>query len=128
MVAGTFVSTLKDLRRRGFNTEIFTEELLEELFNSLKMKRISKEAVPYILELISYEKLSLEKAIEKSGLKALTEEDLKRIIEDVFKKYPKLVKERKESALMGELMKITRGRIDGKIVAKALKESLDKLH
>jgi Glu-tRNA(Gln) amidotransferase subunit E-like FAD-binding protein len=125
LVANTFVSTLKDLRRRGFNVD-FSEEFLQELFSSLD-KKISKEAIPTILEIAAKENIGLEEAVARSGLKALSEKELENIVKEVFRKYPKLVKEKKESALMGEVMKVVRGQVDGKLVAKVLKESLDKL-
>ncbi|NIM47009.1 MAG: Glu-tRNA(Gln) amidotransferase subunit GatE [Candidatus Aenigmarchaeota archaeon] len=126
LVANTFISTIKDLRRRGFKTEILTEEQFSELFLSVNNKIISKEAIPDILEILCKEKVSVKHAIEKTGLKSLTEEQLKELIREIFKKYPKLVKEKRISALMGEVMKEVRGKIDGKTVAKTLKEELKK--
>jgi Glu-tRNA(Gln) amidotransferase subunit E-like FAD-binding protein len=124
LVAGTFTSTIKDLRRRGFETEFLSEEHFNELFSSLDKKLISKEAIPNVLEIICKEKISVKEAIGKSGLKALSEEQLREIIRKIFAKYPQLVKEKKVSALMGEVMKETRGKIDGKTVSKVLNEEL----
>jgi Glu-tRNA(Gln) amidotransferase subunit E-like FAD-binding protein len=127
LVAGIFTSTIKDLRRRGFETEFLTEEHFNELFSSLDKKLISKEAIPNVLEIICKEKISVKEAIGKSGLKALSEEQLRIIIRKIFAKCPDLVKEKKISALMGEIMKETRGKIDGKTVSKVLSEELKRL-
>jgi Glu-tRNA(Gln) amidotransferase subunit E-like FAD-binding protein len=124
LVANTLISTIKDLRRRGFETETLGEEHFNELFSSLDKKLISKEAIPNVLEIICKEKTSVKEAIGKSGLKALSEEQLREIIRKIFVKYPDLVKEKKISALMGEVMKIVRGSVDGKTVSKALNEEL----
>jgi glutamyl-tRNA(Gln) amidotransferase subunit E len=124
LVASAFTSTIKDLRRRGFETDILSEEHFNELFSSLDKKLISKEAIPNILEIICKERISVKEAIGKSGLKALDEKQLKEIIRKIFVKYPDLVKEKKVSALMGEIMKETRGKIDGKTVSKVLNEEL----
>jgi Glu-tRNA(Gln) amidotransferase subunit E-like FAD-binding protein len=126
LVASAFTSTIKDLRRRGFETEILSEEHFNELFSSLDKKLISKEAIPDVLEIICKEKISVKEAIGKSGLKALDEKQLKEIIRNIFVKYPQLVKEKKVSALMGEVMKIVRGAVDGKTVSKVLNEELNR--
>lgn len=121
MVANTFTSVIKDLRRQGYEIDL-EEKDFEKLFKAVKNKKISKEAIPEILEIICKEKISMEQALEKR--KGLTENELRNIIKDIFKKHPDLVKEKRISALMGEIMKITRGKIDGKTVMKTLKEEL----
>ena len=126
LVASAFTSTIKDLRRRGFETEILNEEHFNELFSSLDKKLISKEAIPNVLEIICKEKISVKEAIGKSGLKALDEKQLKEIIRKIFAKYPDLVKEKKISALMGEVMSNVRGAVDGKTVSKVLNEELNR--
>jgi len=125
IVANTFISVIKDLRRRGFETEFLIEEHFEDLFSFLNKKQISKEAIPNVLEIVCKEKVSASESIEKSGLRALKEEELKKIIRKIFEKYPHLVKEKKISALMGEVMKVVRGAVDGKTVFKLLKEELE---
>jgi Glu-tRNA(Gln) amidotransferase subunit E-like FAD-binding protein len=124
LVAGAFTSTIKDLRRRGFETEILSEEHFEDIFSSLKKKTISKEAVPNILEVVCKEKISVKGAIEKSGFKAMDEGQLKIIVRKTLAKYPNLVKEKKTSALMGEIMREVRGKISGEVVSKVLNEEL----
>jgi len=124
LVASAFTSTIKDLRRRGFETEILSEEHFNELFSSLDKKLISKEAIPNVLEIICKEKISFKEAIGKSGFKALNEEQLRTIVRKVLAKHPNLVKEKRTSALMGEVMKEVRGKINGEVVSRVLKEEL----
>jgi Glu-tRNA(Gln) amidotransferase subunit E-like FAD-binding protein len=126
LVASTLTSTTIDLRRQGCDTEILTEKHFEDLFSSVKEQKISKEAIPNILEIVCKDRISVKEALEKSGLKALNENELRRIIKKIFEKHPNLVKEKKISALMGEVMKETRGKIDGKTVSKTLNEELGK--
>jgi Glu-tRNA(Gln) amidotransferase subunit E-like FAD-binding protein len=123
LVASTLTSTTVDLRRQGFEID-FTEEQFDDVFSSVKKRIISKEAIPDILQIVSKDKISVDEAIKKTGLKSLTEEELRKIIRKILKKHPDLVKEKKASALMGEIMKEVRGRISGKIVSKVLKEEL----
>ncbi|MEM5872242.1 MAG: Glu-tRNA(Gln) amidotransferase subunit GatE [Candidatus Aenigmatarchaeota archaeon] len=122
LVANTFISTIKDLKRKGFVFDLKEEEF-EELFSNIN-KKISKEAIPTVLEIACKEKISIKDAIEKSGLKFLSEDELRKLIRKVFEKNPNLVKEKRVSALMGEIMKEVRGSVDGKIVFKVLNEEL----
>ena len=126
LVANTFTSTIKDLSRKGIDTSGLSEENFEELFSSVKNKKISKEAIPDVLESVCKDKISVSKAIAKSGLKALDKEQLRKIIRKIFEKYPELVKEKRFSPLMGEIMKEVRGKIGGDVVSKVLKEELDR--
>jgi len=125
-VANTFTSVIKDLRRRGFDIETLTEQHFEDLFSSVDKKIISKEAIPNVLENVCKEKISVKEAIGKSGLKALDEKQLREVIRKVFSRYPQLVKEKKISALMGEVMKEVRGKIAGEVVSKVLNEELGR--
>ena len=59
------------------------------------------------------------------GLESMTESELRKIIRDVIKRNPELAREKRISPLMGDVMKLVRGRIDGKIVARVLQEELE---
>jgi glutamyl-tRNA(Gln) amidotransferase subunit E len=125
LVASTLTSTVTDLRRKGFATERLTAEHFSAVFAAVRQRTISKEAIPPVLEVLCAEPdLSVTAAIERIGLKALTKAQLREIIVKVFRKHPQLVKARRRSALMGEVMRIVRGRIAGKIVAQVLAEEL----
>ena len=123
LVANTVTSTVKDLSRQGLETE-FDENNFNNLFSAVKKKEISKEAIPNILEIIAKNKVSVEDAIKKSGLKGMTESELRRIVKNVITKHPDLVEQKRISPLMGIVMKEVRGRISGKTVAKVLNEEV----
>ncbi|MHA2339931.1 MAG: Glu-tRNA(Gln) amidotransferase subunit GatE [Candidatus Hodarchaeales archaeon] len=115
MVANTFTSVIKDLRRQGKEIDL-NEKDFEKIFKAVKSKKISKEAIPKIL---------ISKSIDEELKKEkISESELKNIIKNIFKEYPDLVKEKRESALMGEVMKKVRGKVDGQTVSKLLKEEL----
>jgi Glu-tRNA(Gln) amidotransferase subunit E-like FAD-binding protein len=127
LVANTFISILKDLRRRGLEIESLDYNDFKYLFDSIKKRTISKEAIPEVLEIACKDNIPVEKAIKKSGLRAITERELKEIIRKVFEKNPELVKRKYFSALMGEIMKEVKGRIPGKTVSELLKRELEKV-
>lgn len=122
MVANTFTSVLKDLKRRGFDTSNINESDFEKIFSAVKNGNTSKEAIPEILERVCTG-ASVESIIKE--LRPLSEQELKKIIRKIFSSYPHLVKEKRVSALMGEIMKEVRGRIDGKTVAKIFNQELE---
>ena len=126
LVANTLTSIIKDLRRRGINTSNVSEEILDEIFSSVSKKTISKEAIPGVLEIVCKGGVSVKDAVGKSGLKAMSEDDLRTLVRKVFAKYTDMVKEKKCSPLMGEVMKEVRGKIGGDVVSKVLKEELGK--
>ena len=127
LVAGTITSTIKEISRKdAVDTSCISETVLEDTFSSVKDKKISKEAIPNILESVCTNNISVGQAITKSGLKAMDEEQLRKVIRKIFEKYPNLVKDNKFSPLMGEVMKEVRGKIGGKTVSKVLKEELNK--
>jgi len=124
LVANVFTSTLKDLSRKGIDISNLSEENFYNIFSAIKNRKISKEAIPDVLEVACKDNVSVVEAISKAGLKAMDEEQLRKIIRKVFEKYPNLVKEKRFSPLMGEVMKEVRGKIGGDIVSKVLKEEL----
>jgi glutamyl-tRNA(Gln) amidotransferase subunit E len=125
LIANMITSILKDLRRNGIKTENITEEHLLQILEMEKKKSIAKELIPGLLEsLAKNPSLDVKQAVDKMGIKSMTEKELDKIIDDVFKKNPKLVEEKKTGALMGDVMKIVRGRISGKIVAKKVSQRL----
>ena len=123
LVATTLTSTIKDLKRKGFKVENLKDEHFEKVFEAVKEKKISKEAIPVILEKWC-ENPGLR--LEQMGITAITEKELREVVKEVFEKYPQLVKDKRISALMGEVMKEVRGRIDGATVARVVKEMMER--
>ncbi len=125
LVATTLVSIIKDLRRRGVKVENITDNHMEGVIQAVKLNKTAKESIPGLLETLAGKpSLTAGEAILELGAGALTEQQLRSIVKGVFEKYPQLVKDRKQGALMGEVMKEVRGKCDGGMVAKVLREML----
>jgi Glu-tRNA(Gln) amidotransferase subunit E-like FAD-binding protein len=121
LVATTLTSTLKDLRRKGFDTSKITEGHFERVFEAVKQGQVSKEAIPVMLE--RWCELP-DLPVEQMGITAMTEDQLKQVIDEVFERFPQLVKDRRTGALMGEVMRVARGTCDGGMIARVVKEKL----
>lgn len=73
---------------------------------------------------------SVEEAVVSLGLRTMSDDELKALVEKVIAENEKLVQERGErsfSVLMGIIMKDFRGRVDAAQVSKVLKERLKRI-
>lgn len=118
--ASIFVNTLPDLRRRGVNVDGLPDSVFRELIVVLEKKDVSKEAVPGILEACASQKIKAADAIEKLGLKAVSEKEALTIV----RRTVKANKGASMGAVMGLVMKELRGRIDGRTVARLVKKEM----
>ncbi len=128
LVASTLLETMVSLRRDGLDVSRIDEKVLTDLFSSLHEGKIAKEVIPEILRL-ACRGLTVEQAIKELGLKPLTEEEVRKIVIQAIKERENLIKERGMNAmkpLMGVVMRIVRGKVDGSIVARILREELQK--
>jgi glutamyl-tRNA(Gln) amidotransferase subunit E len=63
------------------------------------------------------------------GLSTADEDEVKKVVGSIISKHQSLIAERGEAAfspLMGEVMKELRGRADGELVSRVLREELDR--
>ncbi|MBI4015875.1 MAG: Glu-tRNA(Gln) amidotransferase subunit GatE [Candidatus Aenigmarchaeota archaeon] len=123
LIASVLTNTIKDLRRKGIPVESIQDSQLRELLSALELKKIAKEAVPQLLEKLSR---NPEMPLSTLPMQQFSEEDLRKLVKKVFQKWPALVGEKKFPALMGEVMKEARGKIDGAVVKTVLEEELNK--
>ncbi|MFX1316569.1 MAG: Glu-tRNA(Gln) amidotransferase subunit GatE, partial [Promethearchaeota archaeon] len=131
IVFTTLLETTTALRREGKEVENITDANFKEIFFDLKNKKIGKEAIEDIMIIkADFPNLTIEQAKEKLNIEIISLGDLKNIIEEIVKKNKDLIKEREMRAigpLMGEVMKKVRGKIDGAIVSKELRNSIKKI-
>ena len=85
------------------------------MLSAFYKEKITKDAIEEVLAEICKGQ-STEKAISK--YKALTKEDIRKVITDIIKKQPKLKENQK--ALMGVAMQQLRGKADGKMIAEVV--------
>jgi glutamyl-tRNA(Gln) amidotransferase subunit E len=128
VIASVLVDLPVRLAREGVPEGVLGEQLLVETLRAVDSGRIAKEAAPDVLRKVGRgESKSVQEAIESLGLSPMTQAEVEAEIVLVLKEESKLISERGElafSPLMGEVMKRTRGRADGKLVSKLLREML----
>ena len=131
VIIRTLLNTFSELEKEGINTGSVDEKTLVNIFSGLSLGKYSKEAIPVLLKhLILNPNTCIDEAIKACKL-FIT--DLKEV-EDVVKK---IVQEKKDfvkqkgfdaiNPLMGEVMKVLRGRVDGKTINDILKKEIGKI-
>lgn len=128
-VASTLAYTLKELKREGCDTDKLKIHTLKDTFNLLEDGKISKEAIAPILKGVCIEDISPEEAAHKFDLMMLSRDEIENVIDDIISSNAKIVEDRGMGAigpLMGMVMKRLKGKADGKLVNKFLKDRLNR--
>ena len=129
-IAVFLTETIKALKRDGIAVEKISENQIREIFKSLSLGEITKEALPEIVAwLAKNEGKSLKEAVENLGLKTLSIEELEKLIDDIMARNKSLVEKGVSKAfgpLMGIVMKEVRGKADAELVSGLIKKKLEK--
>ena len=130
-VASVLVSDLRDLRREGIDVSIFDEDKLVEVFSLLEEGKISKDAIKDLMIAVS-EKPDADVAeiAEEANLTLLSEDAVRDIIHEIATQNESMIKERQMGAmgpLMGMSMKKLKGKADGSLVNKIVREEIQNL-
>ncbi len=127
LVATTLLETLKSIRRDGLDSDSIKNSHLRDLFEFIHKGEIAKEAIEDVLRTIAETpSISVADAKGKLELEAVSLVELDKTIKEIIAKNEVLIKEKGDRALkplMGEVMKIMRGKIDGKVVHDKLQEA-----
>lgn len=131
VVASTLVADLRDLKREGIDVSIFNEEKLIDIFKLLEENKISKDAIKNLMVAVSKNPSEdVEKIANDANLILLSEEEVISIIHDIATQNESMIKERQMGAmgpLMGMSMKKLKGKADGSLVNKIVREEIQKL-
>jgi len=130
-VASVLTYDLREIGRDGYDTSIIGQNRLIDVFNLLADSKVSKDAISEIIIGVCEDpNEDVEKIAKNKNLLVLDEANVQKIIEEIVLKNVSMVEERKMGAmgpLMGMSMKELKGKADGKIVNKILKEEIEKL-
>ncbi len=128
VVASILVELPARLAREGLDESRITELQLTELLTSLDRGEFAKEAAVEVLrEVAGGGAATVGEAVKKLKLSHLPEEELRATIDRVVRDNRSLIEEKGDrsfSVLMGEVMKTARGRVDGEVVSRLLRERM----
>jgi glutamyl-tRNA(Gln) amidotransferase subunit E len=117
VIATTLLSTMKEMRRKGLETEKITEHVLGDLFLLIEQGKLAKDSLHQALEMKCQGK-PLKSIV--SSMQTLTEGELRRIVRETVG----VSAGKSESAVMGAVMQKVRGRADGAAVMKIIREEM----
>lgn len=130
LVARTIHGTITELRRDNVPVDNIEEAHLHELFSLVNEGKIAKEAIPAVLkETAQQPEKSVADAIQRMGLGGVSEGEVRQIIGAIVAEKHDYVKEKGDAALsglMGLAMQKLRGKADGKLINKVLREKIQE--
>jgi len=130
LVSTTLLETLKSIKREGLESDEITEDHLRDLFEMIQKQEIAKEAIEDVLKAVAQNPaLTIKQAREKLELTTVKLDEVDEIINNIIKQNEALLSDKRERAfspLMGEVMKVLRGKVDGKILASKLQAAIKK--
>ena len=130
VIASILVEIPVRLSREGIEESRVTAGALTSVLGAVDRGRFAKEAAVDVLRAIGKgEARDLDDAVSKLGLTGMSDEELGEIISGVLKRNTALIQEKGDrafSVLMGEVMKLARGKVDGQKVSKLLKQAIDE--
>jgi glutamyl-tRNA(Gln) amidotransferase subunit E len=129
VVASILVEIPVRLSREGIEGSKVSPEALSSVLAAVDSGRFAKEAAIDVLRSIGKgESRDVDDAVSRLGLTRMSDDDLRTIIQGVLARNKVLIDEKGDRAfsiLMGEVMKLARGRVDGQKVSSLLRKALD---
>ncbi len=130
-VAAFLTETLRGLKRDGVEVDKVPKAQVREIFKCISNGELMKEALPDIFTWLSEnEGKNVQDAIDSLGLKTISENELKALVDKVIAENKKLIQQRREDSfgvLIGTIMKDFRGKVDVAKVSRILKEKLKEI-
>ena len=126
--ASTLASTTTEIRREGAPVEALTDEHFLGVFELVESGELAKEGVPEVLATLASSPSSTPSAaVEAAGLSGVSEEAVREAVQDVVERNADQVTTEGMAAfsgLMGEAMGALRGKADGEVVSRVLREEI----
>ncbi len=130
MVASILLETLTAIKREGYAIENLSDSMLEDFFKELE-KTIPRELSKEVLKLWCRQpNLNLNQILKKLKIEKVEKQEVENIIREIVRKNKKMIKEKKNfafKALMGDAMRILKGKISGKEIAEILHREIKKV-
>ena len=126
-IASVLVDLPARLSREGVAESGYAPTALTQALEAVSSGTVAKEAVPEVLKAAWEKGMTVEQAVGALGLERVDEVRLARILDVLVSRRAALVREKGYAAfspLMGDAMKELRGKADGALVARLLREKI----
>ncbi|MFV2014719.1 MAG: Glu-tRNA(Gln) amidotransferase subunit GatE, partial [Candidatus Heimdallarchaeota archaeon] len=128
LVANIIISTMVDVRRQGYDVDLFSNARYHEMFDLVAKGDLSSESLSQIIiGVIENNEVSMKNLLEKLGLKKMDSSEIESIIVEIIEENQDIIGQRGMGAmgsLMGKAMAKLSGRADGKMVSSIIKREL----
>jgi len=128
VIASMLVELPVRLSREGVDESKISAETLSSVLVAMDKGRFAKEAAIEVLRAIGKgDARDIDEAVSKLGLTGMSDDELSKIIDGVVERNKQTVREKGDrafSVLMGEVMKLARGKVDGQKVSRMLKKAM----
>lgn len=128
-IASDIVSTIRDLKRDGYDVKKLNKDVLVEIF-ALVDNDIIPAAKTEVIFKDACEDISPMDSVKKNNLEKLSEDTVAQGIKEIVEENKSMIEERKMGAmgpLMGKAMAKFQGKADGKIVSKILTKEIQNI-
>ena len=130
LVARLLTQDLPPIERVSASTGAeLSGEMLDAVLRASERGLFAKEGIPAVLRELAGGARDVAAAAERAGLSGLGDDELERVVREVVGRNRALLAERGEEAfqpLMGDVMKVVRGRRDGQEVAQRLRRAIEQ--
>ncbi|MEE1117542.1 GatB/YqeY domain-containing protein, partial [Methanosphaera sp.] len=123
------VSTIRDLKRDGYDVKKLNKDVLVEIF-ALVDNDVIPAAKTEVIFKDACEDISPMDSVKKNNLEKLSEDTVAQGIKEIVEENKSMIEERKMGAmgpLMGKAMAKFQGKADGKIVSKILTKEIQNI-
>jgi glutamyl-tRNA(Gln) amidotransferase subunit E len=129
VVASTLVDLPARLAREGVGEGKVTVDILADALVVVDEGLAAKEALPQLVKTAVEERVGVREAASRLGLRTTDEKSVREAVEAIADREKSMIEERGMDAfspLMGALMKELRGKADGALVGRVLKEAISR--
>ncbi|MBE6485961.1 MAG: Glu-tRNA(Gln) amidotransferase subunit GatE [Methanosphaera stadtmanae] len=128
-IASDIVSTIRDLKRDGYNVTKLDKDTLVEIF-ALVDNDVIPAAKTEVIFKDACDDISPNDSVKKNNLEKLSEDTVTQGIKEIVEENKSMIEERKMGAmgpLMGKAMAKFQGKADGKVVSKILTQEIQNI-
>ena len=130
LVAAFLTERLTAFRRLGLDVERLSDDDLFAVFKAYAQGKLSKEGIGLVVKELLTGTGSVQEAIERFGVKRVSDEELASLVESHIRARADLVfhlgRDRSFRLLMGEILHSRRGKVEADRVAAALRSALQR--
>lgn len=131
VIVRIFLNTLPELEKENISTDHLTIDMIRGILTAVENNVFSKEGIPLVLGyLLKNPSAKIQQALDECGLRSVDIKDIEQFTQNLVKDRINFINKRGMDALgplMGIVMKEFRGKADGAIISRILKEEIERL-